>query len=68
MPAAPSCSLPRPLLLMHRPCLSRSALSCPAADPAPPAGKVSYYKDVRPIFQQHCQGCHQPAKPLAVTS
>jgi WD40 repeat protein len=24
--------------------------------------KVSYYKDVRPIFQQHCQGCHQPAK------
>jgi WD40 repeat protein len=37
----------------------------------PPAGakkddkvpdKVSYYKDVRPIFQQNCQGCHQPAK------
>ncbi len=25
---------------------------------------VSYYKDVRPIFQQHCQGCHQPAKAL----
>jgi len=24
---------------------------------------VSYYRDVRPIFQQHCQGCHQPAKP-----
>ncbi len=24
--------------------------------------KVGYYKDVRPIFQQHCQGCHQPAK------
>jgi WD40 repeat protein/mono/diheme cytochrome c family protein len=23
---------------------------------------VSYYKDVRPVFQQHCQGCHQPAK------
>jgi WD40 repeat protein len=29
-------------------------------DPIPE--KVSYYKDVRPIFQQHCQGCHQPAK------
>ncbi len=29
-----------------------------------PAAKVSYYKEVRPIFQQHCQGCHQPAKPL----
>ncbi|MBN9121745.1 MAG: PD40 domain-containing protein [Planctomycetes bacterium] len=26
--------------------------------------KVSYYKDVRPILQQHCNGCHQPAKPL----
>jgi mono/diheme cytochrome c family protein len=23
----------------------------------------SYYKDVRPILQAHCQGCHQPAKP-----
>jgi WD40 repeat protein len=22
---------------------------------------ISYYKDVRPIIQQHCQGCHQPA-------
>ena len=29
-----------------------------AADPP----KVSYYKDVRPLFQIHCQGCHQPAK------
>lgn len=24
--------------------------------------EVSYYRDVRPIFQTHCQGCHQPAK------
>jgi WD40 repeat protein len=24
--------------------------------------QVSYYRDIRPIFQQHCQGCHQPAK------
>src|SRR5271165_2559909 len=23
---------------------------------------VSYARDVRPIIQQHCQGCHQPAK------
>jgi WD40 repeat protein len=30
-----------------------------AAD-APAA--VSYYRDIRPILQQHCQGCHQPAK------
>src|SRR4051812_2944393 len=35
-----------------------------AADPPPAApAKVSYYKDVRPIFAQHCNGCHQPAKP-----
>src|ERR1700738_3205964 len=33
----------------------------PAKKEAPPE-KVSYYKDVRPIIQQHCQGCHQPAK------
>ena len=35
-----------------------------AAEPAPTPTKVSYYRDIRPIFQQHCQGCHQPAKPL----
>ena len=36
-----------------------------SADPQPaePTGKVSYYKDIRPIFAQHCNGCHQPAKP-----
>jgi WD40 repeat protein/mono/diheme cytochrome c family protein len=34
------------------------------AEPAKdaPKAKVSFYKDVRPILQQHCQGCHQPAK------
>ena len=26
------------------------------------AGPVSFYRDVRPILQNHCQGCHQPAK------
>jgi len=37
-----------------------------AADPTPaPANEpVSYYKQVRPLFALHCQGCHQPAKPL----
>ena len=35
----------------------------PAADdPAPVNGPVSYHKDVRPILQAKCQGCHQPAK------
>ncbi len=26
------------------------------------SAKVSYYREVRPIFQANCQGCHQPAK------
>lgn len=25
--------------------------------------KVSYQRDIEPIFRMHCQGCHQPAKP-----
>jgi WD40 repeat protein/mono/diheme cytochrome c family protein len=32
----------------------------PAAEASPPP--VSFYKDIRPILQDHCQGCHQPAK------
>jgi WD40 repeat protein len=39
-----------------------SAADKPAEKDAAPA-EVSFYKDVRPIFQQHCNGCHQPAKP-----
>src|SRR5262249_11196880 len=37
-----------------------------AAGPAakPDSTPVSYYRQVRPLFQQHCQGCHQPAKPM----
>jgi len=35
----------------------------PAEKPKEPT-EVSYYRDVRRLFQQHCQGCHQPAKPL----
>src|SRR5215813_11207966 len=35
-----------------------------AQNPATPAsgGKVSYYREIRPILQANCQGCHQPAK------
>src|SRR2546427_2069019 len=29
---------------------------------AKPAAKVSYYREIRPILQANCQGCHQPAK------
>ena len=34
----------------------------PPAKPAPVGDTVSYYKQVRPILQAQCQGCHQPAK------
>ncbi|HSU55542.1 MAG TPA: c-type cytochrome domain-containing protein, partial [Candidatus Dormibacteraeota bacterium] len=27
-----------------------------------PKEHVSYYRDIRPILQANCQGCHQPAK------
>jgi len=30
----------------------------PASEP------VSYFKEIRPLIQQNCQGCHQPAKKL----
>ena len=35
----------------------------PSGPPAQQADQISYYKQIRPIFQTHCQGCHQPAKP-----
>lgn len=38
---------------------ARSDDAKPAA--AAPA-KVSYFRDIRPVLQEHCQGCHQPAK------
>lgn len=30
--------------------------------PAPAPKPVSFYRQVRPILQRHCSGCHQPAK------
>ncbi len=55
----------RPLLLAGL-ALVLAGSSVHAADPNDKKpdtdGPVSFYKDVRPIFVQHCQGCHQPAK------
>lgn len=28
----------------------------------PATGKVTYYRDVLPILQNHCQGCHRPGE------
>lgn len=41
-----------------------AAVALPAGARAEEPAKVSYHKDVRPVFQQNCNGCHQPAKPL----
>jgi len=38
---------------------TRGAAEEPAAAVA---AKVSYYREIRPIFQARCHGCHQPAK------
>jgi WD40 repeat protein len=39
--------------------LASPALADQQAKPAP----VSFHKDIHPILQRRCQGCHQPAKP-----
>lgn len=42
-------------------CIMARADDAKPAPAAPPA-KASYFRDVRPVLQEHCQGCHQPAK------
>src|SRR5713226_8053324 len=64
----------QPMSLVHRQLVAVFRLLCipltmcaahgseepPKAKEAPE--EISYYRQIRPIFQQHCQGCHQPAK------
>jgi mono/diheme cytochrome c family protein len=47
------------LILLALPVVPALAAKEEAADPNQP---VSFYKHVRPIFEAHCHGCHQPAK------
>jgi mono/diheme cytochrome c family protein len=43
--------------------LAAGLFRCACGQDAPPKpAEISYVKQVRPIFQEHCQGCHQPAK------
>jgi WD40 repeat protein/mono/diheme cytochrome c family protein len=42
-------------------CSASGTSADPPAKTAEPA-KVSYFKQIRPLFQANCQGCHQPAK------
>src|SRR5579863_7060842 len=40
------------------------ALSAVAfAAPAPKAKEVTFYKDVLPVLENNCQGCHRPGEP-----
>src|SRR5262249_13544346 len=52
-------------LLLAGALLALSASFAAAAEPAEKKepSEISYYNDVRRVFQQHCQGCHHPAKP-----
>jgi mono/diheme cytochrome c family protein/roadblock/LC7 domain-containing protein len=42
--------------------LRTRAAAPPKQEVVDPNAPVSYWKQVRPIFQANCQGCHQPAK------
>lgn len=33
----------------------------------PAVGPVTFYKDVLPIFQEKCQGCHRPGQPVPIS-
>jgi WD40 repeat protein/mono/diheme cytochrome c family protein len=61
-PAVPSRS--RALLCLALALLSPAYQSPAESQPtvSSAAAKVSYYRDVRPLLQANCQGCHQPAK------
>nr|BAL55977.1 vegetatible incompatibility protein [uncultured Planctomycetota bacterium] len=43
-------------------CLVLSLVWAQASKPQESKREISYYRDVRPILQLRCQGCHQPAK------
>ncbi len=55
---AASLWLPSCLVLLSA---ARVTASDESTEPAEPP-LVSYYQDIRPIFQANCHGCHQPAK------
>ena len=42
--------------------VSPVAAVLPSAGAADQAATVSYFRQIRPILQANCQGCHQPAK------
>lgn len=51
-----------PILLAVALCAAHGAAPPKEAEKDDPTKPVSYFKQIRPIFQANCQGCHQPAK------
>ena len=39
------------------------AITAQAADDTSEQPPLSFHRDIRPLFQANCHGCHQPAKP-----
>src|SRR5678816_2510413 len=56
------CSMPAALLLFVGLVFHTFAGEMTASNPPGQDTQISYYRDVRPILQANCQGCHQPAK------
>lgn len=59
-----------PILFIPLFLMSLIAQGAPAAAQDQPAqteqsGKVSYFRQIRPVLQRQCQGCHQPASKQA---
>jgi WD40 repeat protein len=44
-------------------CLTSSLLSFVSVSRISAEAPVSYHRQIRPILQRRCQGCHQPARP-----
>src|SRR5438309_1202956 len=49
------------MLLLLAVSLILSAVSAKASDDAKGIKEVSYLRDIWPIIQRRCQGCHQPS-------
>src|ERR1051326_9228529 len=58
----PAITLSMSLLLWVSGCFSIFGAAENQPSDAKAGPKVSYYREVRPILQANCQGCHQPAK------
>jgi len=67
MGSTSSVYLLRRLVFLALPCAAFYASGVASGQSPPEAGKnqtpapVSYFKDIQPVLQRSCQGCHQPA-------